>query len=223
MIKAVVFDLDYTLHNDDNYWLGSFREMASLLKKEEKIEEKKTFQELKNVFNEKKSTYAYIFDDVLEKLKINRGKRKRIIKEFIKIYRGHIPSIKLYSDSLPILEKIRKKYKTGLITNGKWSITEKKLKFLGLSNYFDAIVCQEGENKKPNKNQFIKMVEKLGIREDEMIYIGDHPEIDFSGLSDTKIKTVRILRGQFKEFESNNRIDYKIKNLKELDKIIELQ
>ena len=51
MIKALVFDLDDTLYDNTNYWLGAFKDISFYLEKEYGVEKNETYSILFKIFN----------------------------------------------------------------------------------------------------------------------------------------------------------------------------
>ena len=88
-----------------------------------------------------------------------------------------------YPFAIPTLEKIREMgYKTGLITNSDTHVQERKLEMLGLYPYLDEIVISGAVGyRKPQKEIFQLMADKLGIETNEMMFVGDHPAFDVDG------------------------------------------
>ena len=49
----------------------------------------------------------------------------------------------------------------------------------------------------------------------------DNPKIDFKGAKQLNFSTIRIIRGEFKNIDSDEYVDYSIEKLYEIEKIIE--
>ncbi len=136
---------------------------------------------------------------------------------------------------IPILSKFKKTKKIALISNFDYpphiySVLNK----MNLYEYFDSIVISgEVGVKKPNPNIFSFALKQTGLRNDEVVYIGDAPE-DIQGARAAGIYPILIQRNQFDSDSmitdywadqdlNNNHQDYlifnkvnKISNLKEL-------
>lgn len=218
-IKAVVFDLDDTLYDSFQYWFGAFRDISEYLKKEYGLKQERSFKLLASLYKEKTNSYPYLFDDLVYKLNLNKKySSKRVVKELVALFHQHEAKLKPYKDAIPVLERLKNSFKIGLITNGRYSTQIKKIKALGLESYFEAIICPSKSKRKPNIKPYIKMAELLRVKLPEMIYVGDNPQVDFVGLKPYRVKTVRLLRGCFKNksFSKKFEADYAIKNLKEI-------
>lgn len=88
-----------------------------------------------------------------------------------------------YPFSIPMLRDLRKKgIRTGLITNGRHDVQVEKLAILELNDCFDEIIISgDCGYAKPDPKIFELMSKKLGIKTNEMMYIGDHPLNDVDG------------------------------------------
>ena len=52
-------------------------------------------------------------------------------------------------------------------------------------------------------------------------YVADNPKIDFKGAKQLNFSTIRIIRGEFQNINSDEYVDYSIETLYEIEKIIE--
>ena len=69
--------------------------------------------------------------------------------------------------------------KVGLITNGVLEVQQAKLQMLGLERKFDEIIiCHTPELAKPNTLAFELMAQRLDLKPNELMYVGDHPKND---------------------------------------------
>ena len=194
MIKAVIFDLDDTLISEKEYIKSGYKEIAKYINKIYKIDNiNNIYDKLIGLFN---LDSKYVFNRILEYYNIEYNEDQ--IKKLIKIYRSHIPNIKFYGDVIPFLNKLKsKKIKLGIITDGYIETQRAKLNKLGAFDIFDYIIITEELGKefwKPNPKAFEIMKEKLNVKFQEMMYIGDNPKKDFYISKIYPIKTIRILR-----------------------------
>jgi FMN phosphatase YigB (HAD superfamily) len=66
----------------------------------------------------------------------------------------------------------------------------------------------------------MKALKKLDVVPSETFYVGDNPLVDFEGAKKAGMKTIRILRGEFKKFPKNMYIDFEVKDLIEVLKLL---
>ena len=81
-----------------------------------------------------------------------------------------------YKDSEETLEALSKKYKLGLITNGPSDGQRSKLRHSGLDRFFnpdEIVVSGDYPFKKPDPRLFWAACEKLNVKPEECVYVGD--------------------------------------------------
>ena len=216
-MKAVIFDLDNTLYNVEQYYLGAFKKIAEYLSKKYNFPKKKIYGKLIGLWRKKTSMYPHLFDDLL-----NFFNLKNELKNVIKIFNNYKGKLQPYPDVIPTLKKLKEKnYKLGLITNGNVKRQKRKIKLLKLYNLFDAIIfTKELKHPKPSKIPFQEISIRLKTNPKECFYVGDNPFIDFEGAKKVGMKTIRILRGEFKNIPKNEYIDYEIERIRDLLNIV---
>ena len=182
MIKAVVFDLDHTLF--DRYetlklCVPFFRERFKIdnAVTDEYFAQELIWADKHYVHNGWKEIFAHLTDrgffvdvpeyEEYEAFLISCFKRVAVKFPFTN----------------PTLQKIREMgYKTGLITNSETHVQERKLELLDLYPYLDEIIISGATPyRKPQKEIFQLMADKLGVATNEMMFVGDHPVCDVDG------------------------------------------
>ncbi len=218
MLKAIIFDLDDTLISEMEYIKSGYCHVSKLLCEELRFVKEDLYQLLLRLFAENPK---HVFNRLYDSLKIPYSNDK--IQQLVWEYRNHTPAIEYYPDVLPCLELLTKRsIKTGIITDGNVTTQVNKLKAVGAWDCFDEIIITDllGEKfRKPHPKPFELMREKMGIRFDEMMYVGDNPEKDFFISSIYPIITVRINRQgiyQYKNYFNDIREIYSIKSLLEM-------
>lgn len=182
MVKAAVFDLDHTLF--DRY--GTIKKIAPQIVSELSVADGVTAEAFA-----KELTYA-------DKQFVHKGWRKiheyLVDKNMFKV----VPTYEEYAQTvlkcfktttvkfdfaIPVLKEIQKMgIKTALITNGSSELQNFKLMSLGMSDCFDEVIISgETAYEKPDARIFQLMARSLGVKTNEMLYIGDHPLNDIEG------------------------------------------
>lgn len=217
-MKAVIFDLDNTLYNVEQYYLGAFKEIAEYLSKKYNLHRQEIYNKLVNIWREKTSMYHYLFTELLNFFNLENE-----LEDVIKIFNNYDSELNPYPEVIPTLEELKKRnYKLGIITDGNIDRQKRKIKLLGLEQFFEIIVfTKELDNPKPSEIPFQEVVNKLKIIPQESFYVADNPLIDFEGAKKVGMKTVRILRGEFKNIVKNKYIDHEVNELKELLRVVE--
>ncbi len=219
MIKAVIFDLDDTLIPENKYVESGFNIVSKYLEQQYSGKSEDIYKELICLYKENSKN---VFNRWFDKKQIKYTMEE--IKQIVKVYREHKPTIEFYSDVIPTIKKLKEKnIKIGIITDGYVETQKAKLQSLNAYSIFDEIVITDELGRqywKPHPRAFEIMKKKLNIEFEEMIYVGDNPEKDFYIGSLYPIACVRICRNDCiygdKKYKNEFREKYKIKNLNEL-------
>ena len=107
----------------------------------------------------------------------------------------------VFDDAIPLLTQLRNRgIQTGVITNGPSILQHTKMDNSGLLPYCDILVVSgDLEFAKPQPEIFLYTAEKLGVKTEECIYVGDHPVNDIKGALSAGMKAVRMNWGWFKD------------------------
>lgn len=216
-MKGIIFDLDNTLYDAEQYYFGAFKEITKYLSKKHNISKQEIYKRLVNLWREKTSMYSHLFDDLLDFFNLEIE-----LENIIKIFNDYDGEFKPYPDVIQTLKELKNRnHKLGIITDGKVERQKRKIKSLGIDEFFDAVIfTKEFDNPKPSEIPFQEAINKLKVSPQKSFYVGDNPLIDFEGAKKIGMKTVRVLKGEFRDIPKNEYIDYEISELKELLKVI---
>jgi len=163
----VVFDLDDTLYNEEDFLLSAYRHIANLLEVEL----------CKNIYFEMESWYkdgSSTFDKIIDKYSPNMS-----ICEMVSEYRYHKPQLSIDEETKAFLNNLTDaNIPIGVITDGRSISQRNKLKALGLQNIFTyVVISEEIGTEKPALANF-KIYEDLYPNKN-FFYIGDNTSKDF--------------------------------------------
>tara|TARA_B100001057_G_scaffold163718_1_gene164342 strand:+ start:2929 stop:3606 length:678 start_codon:yes stop_codon:yes gene_type:complete len=211
----LVFDLDDTLFPEISFVKSGFKAVSNFLSNEFQLNKKQVYSHM--ILLLKKNGRGNVFDDVL---KANNIYTKKTVIKCLSLYRKHNPNIKLYYDAEKCIDRF-KAYKKYIITDGNVNVQRSKVKALGISKKFVKVIptYQYGISfSKPSVKCFQLILEKEKSQPKDMIYIGDNPHKDFVKIKKVGIKTLRLVRGAYKDvrLDSEFEADYTFKNLKSL-------
>ncbi|MBN1437401.1 MAG: HAD family hydrolase [Sedimentisphaerales bacterium] len=192
MIKAIIFDLDDTLYPELEYVKSGFRAIAGRLAGSEGDADE-VYEMLWAAFEE--GPRDRVFNRVLRRL--GQEDDRQVIAELVGQYRCHRPCLRLDDGVRELLERLRGRYKLGLISDGYMPGQRLKVEALGLEGFFDRIIYTEELGRaywKPATRAFELMAEALGVEPGECVYVADNPAKDFAGPNGLGWQTVQVKR-----------------------------
>jgi putative hydrolase of the HAD superfamily len=220
MIKALIFDYDGTLSNRTesvycffNDYLRPFVPQLSDIEFEAMVQDLMYFDV--NGINEFDlrmppfmDRYGHLFPE---------GFEEDFKKNFInKVWSYNV----LKEETLEVLEKLKEKYKLALLSNGSSTVQHNKIDHVGIEKHFDVVVVSGDVGiHKPDPKLFEYTLDKLNVRADEAMMIGDVFSTDILGAVRAGIKTVWLVEDEERPAFAYK--GYRIRNLKELYEILE--
>ncbi len=221
MIKAVIFDLDNTLLD-----FISMKESAvssavhAMIEAGLDIDEKSSYERIITLYQETGWENQQIFDIFLKE-KTGEVDNKYLAAAIVSYRRAREATLRLYPDvqrTLNILGKMG--LKLAVVSDAPSREAWMRIYYLNLHHVFDLVLTFDdvGE-RKPSPKGFEMALEKLGIKTDEALMIGDWPERDVAGASKLGIKTIYAKYGDtFGTVESG--ADWDVENIYEVVGII---
>lgn len=149
------------------------------------------------------------FSAVCEEFRINAD--ERVIERLVGMWNKNELLAKPFLETIEVLEKLKKKgIKVALISDSTPTIKRVVEKF-GLADYFDEMMFSFDTGLlKTDPEMYHKLVEKLGVKPDEVVVIGDSIPTDIIGAKNAGLKTILLDRRNKREFSP------KIVNLREI-------
>ncbi|SEB56166.1 HAD family hydrolase [Paenibacillus sp. GP183] len=187
-IKAILFDLDNTIldrtstfNNFINSFLKTYFDHFEM--------KQEIFDRIIYLDQDGYKDKQELFSELLEELPWELKPLKTELLDFYST--EYVKNAVLMEHAREIVQHLRKKYKTGLITNGKTVIQYGKIDQLEIRNDFDLIiVSEEAGIKKPDPKIFELALRKLELSPEQCIFIGDHPVNDIEGAAKIGMKTI---------------------------------
>jgi len=221
MIKAVIFDLDNTLLD-----FISMKESAvssavhAMIEAGLDLDEKSSYERIITLYQETGWENQQIFDIFLKE-KTGEVDNKYLAAAIVSYRRAREATLRLYPDvqrTLNVLAKMG--LKLAVVSDAPSREAWMRIYYLNLHHVFDLVLTFDdvGE-RKPSPKGFEMALEKLGIKTDEALMIGDWPERDVAGASKLGIKTIYAKYGDtFGTVESG--ADWDVDNIYEVVGII---
>jgi len=105
-----------------------------------------------------------------------------------------------FDDALPVTLTLKERgYRLGLVSNTPWGTPEylwsKQLDRFGLAEHFD-VRCFSSDIgfRKPDPRIFESALQRLGVRPERAVFVGDDPAADIAGAARLGMRTVLIQR-----------------------------
>lgn len=181
VLKAVLFDLDETLL-DRNASLRHFlKDQRERLGKELKDVNAYSYEE---DFIEWDAngyvTKEIVYQKIIERHQIQSFSVKELLNDYLThFHSSSIPFAHLKSTLTALKQK---SLKLAIISNGRTHFQKRVIDALEIDAFFDAVFISEEEGlKKPDPALFLRATEQLGVKPEECLFIGDHPDNDVAG------------------------------------------
>lgn len=198
-VKAVFFDFDDTLQSRKGayriYCENFLDKYFPSISKEERDE--KLFQMEEYVDGGYKDREVY-FPELIELWHwTNHPKMQELFDSFNYDYGRHVDMLPGAVDMLK--EVKRRGYILGAITNGVSSLQNLKLDTAGIRDLFDVVVVSGDIGiYKPDRRIFDEAVRRAGVKNEESLFVGDHPVNDIEGALGADMQVIRMNYGDFK-------------------------
>ncbi|NJE11029.1 HAD family hydrolase [Thermococcus sp. MAR1] len=136
------------------------------------------------------------------------------------IDRVFFSNLRLFPDAVPFLEALKRMgAKVVLVTDSSTRWQRKKLEYLGIKDYFDALIISgETGHSKLDPHNF-RLARRLFPHEDEVYMVGDRDDTDMRGGKEIGATTILVQRGYFKGRRPKH-ADYVVGNLTEALEVI---
>lgn len=216
--KAVIFDLDGVLLDEKEYVLAAYRSIARFLSGYCALQEEELFNKLVEYLDKKGSMYPRLFNDIVSEL----GLDESLVTEILRIYSSVDAPLKLRSGAFEVLEGLKKRgIMLCLVTNGLVETQRNKVRLFRLDTLFELIVYAREMGKeleKPHPASYLAILEKLCLKPQDVLAVGDNPYTDFVGAKKLGIYTSRLLSGEFKNtfLSDDYEADCSLKELSEI-------
>ncbi len=197
-VKAIFFDFDDTLQSRK----GAYRLYceAFLTKYFPDIDEEERLRKLDEMEEYVDGGYKdreVYFPEIIELWKWeNHPPMQELYDSFNYDFGKHIVML---DGALEVLTEIKKRgYILGCITNGVSSLQNIKLDTAGIRDMFDVVVVSGDIGiYKPARGIFDEACRRAGVKNEEALFVGDHPVNDIEGALGADMKAIRMNYGDF--------------------------
>ena len=208
-LDAIIFDLDDTLVDEGDWIEKRWEKTIEFV--ENRLGIVGFGESFWEIYSERGREYKKHVNKALERC----GRDEQLVGEIVTFFLGQTTFEEPFSGVIEFLEEAVKKFKLGIITNGKKSVQIDRISRLGIADYFSSIVCAY-EFPKPNPYPYSKGLMELGVEPSRSIYVS-HDQDDFDGAKLSGMKTVHLNMSSNNEMEN---VDLEISDFSEFLEII---
>lgn len=189
----LVFDLDDTLYDELSYVDSGLAAVARYGQTRWGWDAASSLETLRTILEQEGR--GQVFDRWLEGGA--QWSRTRV-RECIKVYRHHLPSLALFPEANRFLRNYGRHWPLYLVTDGHKIVQRNKVEALGLWNTFRRVLITHRFGlaaAKPATLCFERILEAENGKWSDLVYVGDNPAKDFVGLNAVGALTIRVLTG----------------------------
>ena len=210
-IKAIIFDIDGVIYDDN-------KELIDYQKKTAQILGLRIPSDIE-IFRLFGKSWTEIIDQLWPGVDSEEYK-----KAWFKLVGDKLDYLPLNDRVRETLEKLKKKFILGVVSGGHRDWILVRFKNDSLTDFFDVIVSgDDTEKHKPNGEPILYACQKLNIKPEECVYIGDNI-IDYEAAKDADVHFIGFIwdgieHGLFDNIQLNSRV-YSFREIpKEIEKI----
>lgn len=225
MIKAVLFDLDNTLVDFLKFkTICSKAAISAMRKAGLKIKEEKALKILFGFYKKTRFEGKTVFQDLLKEI-LGEVDYKILGAGIVAYRKARYGVLKPYPNVVKTLEGLkRRKLKLGIVTDAPRLKAWIRLSSANIADFFDFVITvADVKRRKPSPSPFKRALRTLKFKPKEILFIGDSLKKDIAGAKKIGMKTVFAEYGDFEKRKPKNEYempDYRIKNIKEILKIL---
>jgi putative hydrolase of the HAD superfamily len=188
--RAILFDLDGTLFDREATVLELVQDQYRRFGSELAHVPAETY--MRRVLELDAHGYADradVYGEAAKEFGLSGALANRLIDDF---WENYYALGRCFPEVLGVLGNLRLLgIRLGIITNGRVSVQERKIRQLGLTELFEAVLISEREGVgKPDARIFEHALQRLDVTADQAWYVGDHPDTDIRGAFDAGLTPV---------------------------------
>jgi len=114
------------------------------------------------------------------------------VAALVEVVRAHAPAIRLDRATRGVLQRLRGAWRLGVVTNGVAEVQQRKVAALGLAALVDTVIYATagGRPGKPAAAPFLEACARLAVPPSRAIFVGDDMTVDIEGAAAVGMKTV---------------------------------
>lgn len=189
MIKWIVFDLDNTLYDEEQYVLACYQEIAR------QVDPNKTEEITRFLLNERKQNGdSLVFQRLIRSYRLPGYE----IERFISIYHTFDVPIKFFDDVSSFFENAQHCCRYAILTNGSEQTQKNKCRLLEAYRMVDKIMITgeylNRQDWKPAPKAYQLLCEQINTSASDCLFVGDSIKNDIEGALRVGMKACLINR-----------------------------
>lgn len=151
---------------------------------------------------------------------------KKDVDHFVDLYwRFVLEKARPMPQAAEVLGRLKNEYKIGVMTDsdGKGRYKIERAKTSGMLQFIDVFMTSDepGVNK-PNRKFYSMMLERLKLRPDECVMVGDKPQVDLELAKEIGMKTVWMKYGNWAKRQGDRHFDYVDHEINDLSELLDI-
>lgn len=221
MIRAVIFDLDNTLVDFMKMKRRAIEEaVPAMIDAGLKLSAFESNKIIDEIYKEQGIEYQQVFDTFLQRV-LKKVDYKILSAGIVAYRKAREAALTPYPHVYSTLNKLLKLgIKMGIVSDAPVKEAWLRLAYLNFHHIVDAVVTFEDTGqRKPHSAPFLAILNKLEVKPEEAIMVGDWVERDIIGAAKIGMKTAFAKYGDTFDTKSHN-ADYELNDINELVDII---
>ncbi|GAK02823.1 2-haloalkanoic acid dehalogenase [Geomicrobium sp. JCM 19037] len=180
MHKAILFDLDGTLHNRPKSLVTFFRDQC------ERFSMNVDLNRFVELDNEGMRWKDEVYEQLVKEYQLPLDPQQ-LLADYVTLFPRFA---QLYPDVEHTLEQLKAKdYKLGIISNGKKGFQRAVFNSLSINEYFESVIISDEVGlRKPDARIFALGIEQLNVQPEQALYVGDQYDTDIIGSRNKGLK-----------------------------------
>jgi 2-haloalkanoic acid dehalogenase type II len=147
-------------------------------------------QQLSDEYPERSHDFRYLRKQVLVRVALDCGYGAEMVDPAFDVFDAARNSVDFYPDVFPALQQLSEDFTLVAVTNGNAN-----LETIGIDHLFSDVVTAVGAGAaKPHRAIFDEAIKRTGAAAEEILHVGDHPELDVDGARNAGMRTAWINR-----------------------------